>query len=116
MSEAIIDSNTFAELKNSLGDDFIAELIEAYCQETPQLIERLQQALALGDASGFRLVAHSIKSSSAAFGAGEFAGLARELEMLGKAGDLGSAGPGVARLAREYEKVASVLREKQHGA
>ena len=113
MSEVIIDATIFAELQASLGDDFLAELIDTYCEETPQLIQRLQQALARNDAGEFRLVAHSIKSSSAALGAKAFAALARELEMLGKTGNLEAAGPEVNRLAQDYGIVASVLREKQ---
>ena len=37
------------------------------------------------DATAFRRHAHSIKSSSASFGANDFAAQARELEMMGKA-------------------------------
>jgi HPt (histidine-containing phosphotransfer) domain-containing protein len=116
MSDAVLDTNLFTELKDSMGADFIAELIDTYCEETPQLIQRLQEALAQGDANGFRLQAHSIKSSSAALGAVELAALARALEMLGKAGDLSAAGPEVERLTRAYGKAANALREKQHGA
>ena len=55
-----------------MGAEFIGELIDTYCQETPQLIAALQQALAQGDAPAFQRAAHSIKSTSASLGAMEF--------------------------------------------
>jgi histidine phosphotransfer protein HptB len=116
VSEAVIDDKTFTELKETMGADFIGELIDTYCDETPRLVAELEQALARADAEAFRRTAHSIKSSSASFGALPFAALARELEMLGKGGDLTGAGPQVARLAAEYHQVEDRLRELQHAA
>jgi len=113
---AIIDSTTFEQLKETMGADFIGELIDTYCEETPRLIADLQQALAPANAEVFRRSAHSIKSSSATFGALEFAAQARELEMIGKAGDLTSAGEKVAQLVAAYKQVEQALRELQHAS
>jgi HPt (histidine-containing phosphotransfer) domain-containing protein len=113
---AVIDATIFAELKEAMGADFIGELIDTYCEETPRLVADLQQALAQGNADLFRRSAHSIKSSSASFGALEFAAQARELEMIGKAGDLSNAASQAAHLGDEYQQVEHALRELQHGA
>ncbi len=110
MAEPIIDQATFSGLVETMGADFIGELIDTYCQETPQLIAQLQAALARGDAETFRRSAHSIKSSSASFGALGFAGQARELEMQGKSGDLSGAAPCVARLVEDYLGVEAALQ------
>ena len=40
-----IDQATFEKLKHDVGADFVGELIETYCAETPQLIAKLQHAL-----------------------------------------------------------------------
>ena len=55
-----------------MGADFIAELVQAYFDETPQLLSNLQEALARQDCEAFRRAAHSIKSTSNSFGALQF--------------------------------------------
>jgi HPt (histidine-containing phosphotransfer) domain-containing protein len=115
-SEPIIDMNPFNELREATGDEFLAELIDTYCEETPQLIAQLSAALARGDAEAFRRQAHSIKSSSATFGAMAFAAQARELEYLGRDGALDQVGDRAERLAADYAAVERTLRELQHAA
>jgi HPt (histidine-containing phosphotransfer) domain-containing protein len=111
---AVIDPATFEQLTTTMGADFMGELIDTYCEETPRLVADLQQALAQGNADVFRRSAHSIKSSSATFGALEFAAQARELEMIGKAGDLTGAQTKVEQLVGDYTQVELALRELQH--
>jgi len=108
---AILDPETLSSLKEMMGADFIGELIDTYCQETPQLIDALQQALAQGDAAAFQRAAHSIKSSSASLGALGLAASARELEMIGRSGNLDGILPAVARLVADYQRVQSGLQE-----
>ncbi len=105
----IIDPTTFNELKGTVGADFIKELIDTFNLETAELIEQLRQVLAAKDAPSFGRVAHSIKSSSASLGALVFSQQARELEMLGKANDLSSAGPKLESLAIEFIQVKNCL-------
>ena len=66
---SVIDLPTFEALKESMGADFINELVQAYFEEAPQLLAKLQQALARQDCELFRQAAHSIKSTSNSFGA-----------------------------------------------
>jgi histidine phosphotransfer protein HptB len=114
VATTIIDAATFDQLVETMGPDFIGELIDTYCEETPRLVVQLQQALAQGSAEDFRRAAHSIKSSSATFGALDFAAHARELEMIGKTGNLSSVGTSADVLAAEYKLVDQALRELQH--
>ncbi len=115
MSEPVIDKPTFEALVEARGADFIGELIDTYCEETPRLLQDLQAALSGGDADTFRRVAHSIKSSSSSLGALPFAAEARALEMQGKSGDLTGAEPAVARLVGDYAGVEAALRGSQNG-
>ena len=110
-----IDQATFVKLKNDVGADFVGELIETYCAETPQLIDKLQYALAANDVDTFRRAAHSIKSTSNTFGALPLGEAARELEMLARAGDLAGAQERVDQLAAEYDRVQQALKELNHG-
>ena len=90
--KTIIDRKTFADLKELMGADLMAELIDTYIQETGDLIDQLQTTLEVQDAAAFGRCAHSIKSSSASLGALDFSQSARQLELIGKAGDLSNAG------------------------
>ena len=50
MTDPSIDIAIFENLKAMMGADFIGELIDAYFEETPQLLGQIEQALASGDA------------------------------------------------------------------
>jgi HPt (histidine-containing phosphotransfer) domain-containing protein len=115
-AEACIDMMVMAELRATTGDEFLAELIDTYCEETPRLLHSLQASLALGDAEAFRRHAHSIKSSSATFGASGLAAQARDLEMAGRDGDLSGADARVRNLVDAYATVERRLRELQHAS
>ncbi len=112
--EIIIDSDTYQQLKDQVGSDFVIELIDAYAVETADLLNRLQQALAGADAVVFGRLAHSIKTSSASLGALAFAQQARELERMGRANELAQAGAKVDQLTAAFPKVVSRLTELKH--
>ncbi len=109
-----IDQAIFEKLKNDAGADFVGELVTIYCDETPQLIARLQQALAGYEAEAFRQAAHSIKSTSKTFGALALSELARELEMMGREGQLADAQVKVEQLLAEYDQVQQALKDLAH--
>ena len=54
----IIDLPTFEALKEAMGADYLPELVQAYLDETPQLLSKLKQALAKQDCEAFRQAAH----------------------------------------------------------
>lgn len=114
VEQAIIDMPTYNQLKEQMGADFIAELIDTYNTETQALIDQLGQALASGEAASFGRYAHSIKSSSASFGAMEFSQLARELEMMGRANDLSGAVEKLEQLSSYFIRVRQSLEELKH--
>ena len=108
----MIDDAVFNELRVTMGDDFIPELIAAYLDDTPRLIQDLQQTLAEGNVIAFTRTAHSIKSSSASLGALDFSAQAKELEMIGKSGDLSQAAEKVNQLIADYPKLAEALKDR----
>lgn len=79
-----IDKVIFEELKQMSGADFINELIDAFLEDSPNMIRNMQQAIAARDADSFRRNAHSLKSNAYTFGATQLGLLAKELEMMGK--------------------------------
>jgi histidine phosphotransfer protein HptB len=83
-----IDLTVFNQLKEISGEDFINDLIEAFLDESPGMLAEIESALASGDVESFRRNAHSLKSNAATFGASELATLAKELEIMGREGNL----------------------------
>lgn len=114
--DLIIDQNIISELKVTVGDDFLVELIDTYLEETPRLLSELEQFLLKQDAAAFGRTAHSIKSSSASLGALSFSAQAKELEMMGKSGELAGADVKVKALGVDYKRVQIALKELKDGS
>ena len=110
-AEPVIDALTYAELKTTVGADFIGELIDAYLDDTPKLINELAVSLAQQDVTNFSRTAHSIKSSSAAMGALQLSLAAKELEMMGKQGNLSGAEAKLRHLQENFMQVRYEFEE-----
>ncbi len=110
-NQVYVDLATINEVKSQMGVDFALELIDTYCMEAADHIQKLQQALASADTPAFRRLAHSIKTSSESLGALNLSQQARELEMMARAEDLSGAGPKVERLAADFLQVKRCLEE-----
>jgi HPt (histidine-containing phosphotransfer) domain-containing protein len=89
---AVLDEAVLDELRASVEGDraFVVELIEAYVTDGAANIEAIASAIDAGDADALVRPAHTLKSSSATLGATRVATTARELEMIGRSGTLGS--------------------------
>ena len=104
-----IDKATFEELKQMSGVDFINELIDAFLEDAPQMIQNMQTAVTAGDVESFRRNAHSLKSNAYTFGATELGALAKELEFMAKENNL-DAGNKFAVLNEAFGKVVGELK------
>jgi HPt (histidine-containing phosphotransfer) domain-containing protein len=105
----LIDQVTFNELKQMSGADFINELIDAFLDDAPNMIQNMYIALDTKDVESFRRNAHSLKSNANTFGATELGALAKELEMMGKENNL-EIGNRLEVLSEAFGKVAEELR------
>jgi HPt (histidine-containing phosphotransfer) domain-containing protein len=85
---SVIDQATFHELKQMSGADFINELIDAFLDDAPNMIQNMYTALDRKDVESFRRNAHSLKSNANTFGATELGILAKEMEMMAKENNL----------------------------
>ena len=112
MPEAPIDDAAFAELLETVGGDleFLAELIDTYLGDSPGLFAQLRAAIAAGDAVAARRAAHTLKSTSASFGANGLAAQCREIEAAAGAGELGGLEARVDAAAASYVDVEAALR------
>lgn len=106
-----LDSAVLDNLRDTTGGapEFLAELIDTFLEDAPQLLADLQQAVDKEDAAGVRLAAHSLKSNGAEFGAVTFSDLCRQLEMLGKSGQLAGAKALLNQVKEEFKQVKAAL-------
>jgi HPt (histidine-containing phosphotransfer) domain-containing protein len=84
----IIDLTTFNELKQMSGEDFITELIDAFLEDGPNMLNNMQAALDGRDVESFRRNAHSLKTNANTFGALELGTQAKELEYMARENNL----------------------------
>jgi signal transduction histidine kinase/DNA-binding response OmpR family regulator len=109
--QAYLDPAALDNLRDTAGGDptFLAELIDTFLEDAPQLLDDLRQALDEKNPASVRLAAHSLKSNGAEFGAATFADLCLQLEILGKSGRLAGAEALLTQIKEEFEKVKSAL-------
>ena len=105
----VIDQTAFEELKQISGEDFINELIDAFLDDAPIMIQNMQSALGSKDVESLRRNAHSLKSNANTFGAMELGVLAEELEFMGKENNL-DIGNQLEAIKEAYTKVADELK------
>jgi HPt (histidine-containing phosphotransfer) domain-containing protein len=104
----IIDKKTFEALKQMSGEDFIGELIDAFLDDGPNILDAMRAALEAKDVETFRRNAHSLKSNANTFGALELGELAKELESMARNNNL-EIGSSLEVLEEAYEKAAGEL-------
>jgi signal transduction histidine kinase/DNA-binding response OmpR family regulator/HPt (histidine-containing phosphotransfer) domain-containing protein len=116
LEAAVLDPTALENLLSVVGGEFsyLAELIDSFLEDAPQLLTELNQFIEDEDAAGVRRVAHSLKSNGADFGATNFSKLCKELEMMGKSGRLDGAADLSAQVMAEYEKVEVALTTVRH--
>ena len=112
---AEIDPATFGELQASAGDEFVAELVATFAEETPRILAELRAARADNNADAFRRAAHSLKSNSATFGARAPEALARALELAGLAADPARDQAAIDALQAALDSAAAALKELARG-
>jgi HPt (histidine-containing phosphotransfer) domain-containing protein len=115
MDELVIDRAVYAELRDTTGAEFVAELVDTFIEEGPGILAELRAARAEGNAERFRRAAHSLKSNGRTFGAVKLAALARQFELNGLNADLAQDVAGLAALEAEYARVAAELKALRNG-
>ena len=106
----VIDIKTFDELRQVSGADFLNELIDAFLDDAPKMIQQIRTALTNKDVESFRRNAHSLKSNAKTFGATGLAELSMELESIGRDNRLDAVGDRLEKLSVEYARVETALK------
>ena len=90
--------------------DVLTEVLQLFLSEVPPRIERLCNAWSAGDIQGMYRLAHSLKGSAGNIGAQRLFEVVRQLDELGRAGDLAATAPLMDALRVEFDKVEVEIR------
>jgi CheY-like chemotaxis protein len=103
------DAAAHDSLRELGGDDFLAEVVDAFLADAPALVATLRRALDQNDADELRRAAHTLKSNGSTLGAQRFSELCRELEQRAKSGRLDTASDLVGQVEQEYRPLEAAL-------
>ena len=108
----VIDLDTFGQLEALAADGdprMLAELIELFLDDAPSQLAALRLALDQQDGASLARAAHSLKGSSANFGARRLEALCLRLERIGRTGSVQAVEPLLAELGVEFARVQAAL-------
>jgi HPt (histidine-containing phosphotransfer) domain-containing protein len=107
-----VDPTTLRSFARELGGgsaEIIAEIVEAFLQDTPELVAQMRAAVAARDPALLDRAAHTLKSSSATVGAMVLSARCRAIEEQARGGAAGDIGAAVEGVAQEFERVRMEL-------
>jgi len=106
-----IHQDSLDRLKNNAGPIF-KELIDLFRKHTPELISEMEASYANRDIVTLRRTAHTLKSSSATFGALKLSRLCKELEKLDEPFEGDEGAKKLNEIKAEFEKVSVALKNE----
>ena len=109
MSDAFDEEEFMDSIEGDL--EFLEEAVATFDEDTPALIARIGQAVEAGDANALIKPAHTMKGLVGNFCAVTAETSARELETMGRAGQLAGANAAFDRLRRQVETLRVELHE-----
>ncbi|MGI8856807.1 MAG: response regulator [Thermomicrobiales bacterium] len=110
---SVLDTATLDDIRAMVGDDGadgLTGLIECFLDDAPRLIAAMHASLDATDAAGLQSAAHTMKSTSALFGATALAGLCEALEHRSAAALLDGAPIRIAAIEEAYAAVDRAMR------
>jgi PAS domain S-box-containing protein len=94
----------------------LAEVVRVFKEESPRTMTEIDRAIRDGEAASLNRAAHRLKGSVAAFGAGTATALARQLETMGRSGELRGTGNVAVALGAELARLGQALDAFVQGA
>jgi CheY-like chemotaxis protein len=110
--DEVLNVEALKQLQDTLGrqaDRMLPDLIERFYRDADRLLNEARQALEQGRVDDLRQAAHTLKSTSATFGAAALSTVARELEYQARDGVLEGAAGLIARAETEFRKAKARL-------
>ena len=115
MANTVIDQEIYQALTDSVGEDFMGEMVEAFLEEGAQLVADLEKGLADHDTDIFRRAAHSLKSNAATVGAMKLSDLAKKLEEKARQGQLEGTAEKLGAISAAFSNAEQALKELNNG-
>ncbi len=100
----------FGEMTGT-GSEAVRELIEIFCEETPQTLRQLRENIERKSEQGITVLAMQLARACENFGTERMQRLCSNLQAAGKNGDFSLAGEFVDRLDAEFETVKTTLKD-----
>jgi len=111
-SEIVETIDLESALRRFEGDkDFFREMLQEFLSYAPKQLEKLAEAIKMGDAKVVETEAHSLKGAAGNLGAKPIADLALRLEFLGRKGDLAVAEEIVCNLRTAFEHLEEYINK-----
>jgi PAS domain S-box-containing protein len=110
MPEAVLDMAVVEDLQKMMGDaEATLDVIGCFLEQTPPLLDQLQQAVAEQDSPAVQKYAHTLKGSSASVGALAFSAQCRTLEHQAREGNLEVAAAQIQQVSTAYIQTEAAL-------
>lgn len=108
---AILDQSALEQLRE-LDDEgsVLLEIIETFLRDAPKSIAAIESAIISNDAKTLDRAAHTLKSTSAIVGAMVLSSICKELETLGRQGDVARAKESLSRVHDEMASAGAALQ------
>lgn len=104
-----LDGKVIERLRLDVGAEVLLELIDAYLDDSPKLLDEARRAIAAGDVDGATRAAHSLKSTSQTLGLMALGEVAAELEALNREGSLKQAQAKMAAALKGFQAAKKAL-------
>ncbi len=111
----LLDTEILDDLHAMLGDE-VDRLVDVFLDDTPRLIQALENAAAGPDYDALRDAAHSLKSSSANLGAMSLSAAAKRVELAAREKSLERPAVAVALIANEFARVKQLMLARRRQA
>ncbi len=100
------------EALDRLGADeeLLRELCQIFLEESPKLLQKLREAVALGDAEGTARAAHGLRGELSYLGTVRASEVANQLEEMGRQEKMSQAGEALAALEEEVASLQLCLK------
>ena len=111
MSQAAMDLNAFAEMKELMGETF-SEIISMCLESLPEQNDKLALAISNNDPEQIFNIAHRLKSSCGSIGAFGLAEKAEVIERIGREGSTEGASDAYTELQASLQEVLAHLKNE----
>lgn len=103
---------TIREMERDGSPGLVERLIDLYQRDAAILLQQMREIAACGEYEKLRIVAHTLKSSSANVGAVRVQSLCKDLEMMAREGIVPDATAHVAAIEQEFTRAQIALQEQ----